>query len=93
VQASRILESNEAEKITNIENQIARQQNIIALTQSKSEVSKSDKSLALEKLRSQLATMRTSRNLLIANEDKTITGIQNDVSIAQADLNKEYIAS
>jgi len=90
---SNILESNESEKITNIENQIAKQHNIIALIQSKSEVTKTDKSLALERLKSQLATMRKSRDLLIANEDKTITSIQNDISVARADLNKEYIAS
>ena len=60
----------------------------------------SERLLQIEKLESEIdileawvATLTQSRKLLSANENKQITSASNGVSIAQADLNKEYVAT
>jgi len=53
----------------------------------------SEKSLQVEKLKAELNTLIQSKKLLGATENKNITAIKNDISLAQADLNKEYIQS
>ena len=88
-----ILQNNEAEKIANLESKIEKQLNVVALVTSKLNIMETDKSLQLEKLKAQLETMKKSRDLLVASEDQNLTGIRNDLWIARADLNKEYVAS
>ena len=54
---------------------------------------KSSKSLQLEKLKAELETLKKSRDLLEAQEDKSVTAIKNSIAVAKADLNSEYIRS
>lgn len=93
VLSHQILQNSEAEKIANLESKIEKQLNVVALVTSKLNIMETDKSLQLEKLKAQLLTMKKSRDLLIASEDQNLTGIRNDLWIARADLNKEYVAS
>jgi len=53
----------------------------------------SSKSLQLEKLKAELETLRKSRDLLEAQEDRSVTAIKNEIAVAKADLNSEYIKS
>lgn len=53
----------------------------------------SSKSLQLQKLKAELETIKKSKNLLEAQEDKSLTLIENEIAIARADLNSEFIKS
>ena len=53
----------------------------------------SDKSLLLNKLKAELETLKKSKLLLIAKENQNITSIKNEISVAQSNLNKEYVSS
>lgn len=54
---------------------------------------KSDKSLQIEKLKADLNVFKGSKDILIANEDKSITNIKNDILIARSNLDNEYLKS
>ena len=88
-----IIETSQKEKIENLEEQIRKQENILALLESKSLVIESTKTLQLQKIRSEITTLEKSRDLLIANENKNITSIKNEIQVAKANLNREYISS
>lgn len=53
----------------------------------------SSKSLQINKLKAELETIKKSKNLLEASENKWITSIENEIAIAKAGLNNEYIKS
>lgn len=53
----------------------------------------SSKSLQLEKLKAELETLKKSRTLLKAQEERSVTAIKNEIAVAKADLNSEYIKS
>lgn len=98
----KIISASEDEKISAIEQKIEEQKAKIQRIKSEAELfttdnsiklTESEKKLQIEKLTAELETLRKSRALLVANEDKQITSAENSVAIAQADLNKEYIAS
>ena len=98
----KVLEVSEAEKIASIEQKIEEQKAKIQRVESDSklfitdnsvQITESEKKLQVEKLTAELDTLRKSRDLLVANQDKQITWASNSVAIAQADLNKEYVAS
>ncbi len=102
VASLKIVEVSEAEKISAIEQKIEEQKakiqrvksdNELFTTDNSVELTESEKKLQVEKLTAELDTLRKSRDLLVANEDKQITSAANSVAIAQADLNKEYVAS
>ena len=88
-----VLEVTQKEKIENIELQISKKENEIALLWTKSNSIESEKQLAVSKLYAEIETLKKSKELLIANEDRWITNIENDIAIAKADLNSEYIKS
>jgi hypothetical protein len=44
-------------------------------------------------MKAEIETLIKSRNLLVANENRNITALENEIAIAQADLNSEYIKS
>lgn len=81
--------------------------NTLIITDNSVELTESEKELSVQKLESEieilkagvqtlttrLSTLYKSKWVLIANEDKQITSAANGVATAQADLNKEYIAS
>ncbi len=54
---------------------------------------KTNTSLQLETLKASLETLKKSKNLLIANENISITTLKNEIAVANADLNSEYIKS
>lgn len=98
----KVLEVSEAEKISGLEQKIEEQKAKIArvesdnnlfITDNSVKLTESEKNLQVEKLTAELDTLRKSRDLLVANENKQITSASNSVAIAQADLNKEYVAS
>ena len=98
----KVLEVSEAEKISGLEQQIEQQKAKIArvesdnnlfVTDNSVKLTESEKNLQVEKLTAELDTLRKSRSLLVANENKQITSASNSVAIARADLNKEYVAS
>lgn len=98
----KVLEVSELERIQSIEQKIEEQKAKIERVESDStlfvtdnsvQLTQSEKKLQVEKLTAELDTLRKSRALLVANENKQITSASNSVAIAQADLNKEYIAS
>ncbi|MCP4524033.1 MAG: HlyD family efflux transporter periplasmic adaptor subunit, partial [Candidatus Gracilibacteria bacterium] len=89
----KILEVSQKEKIENIEIQILKKENEIALLSTKSESTEAEKSLAASKISAGIETLKKSRDLLIANEDKAIISLENEIRIAKADLNNEYIKS
>ena len=88
-----VLDVAQKEKIENIELQISKQENEIALLWTKSHSTESEKSLAVSKLSAEIETLQKSKELLIASEDRLIADIENDIIIAKADLNSEYIKS
>lgn len=97
-----ILTSNEEEKIDNLEKKIIEQKSKIKLandnysyfsSDSSIDLSKSDKDLIISKLESEINTLKKSKQVLISSENQKITNAKNNILIAQADLNKEYIAS
>jgi len=89
----KVLEVAQKEKIENIELQISKKENEIALLLTKSSSTESEKRLAVEKLKAQIETLKKSRDLLVANENKAIITLENEIAIAKADLNSEYIKS
>ena len=98
----KVLEVSEAEKISGLEQQIEQQKAKIArvesdnnlfVTDNSVKLTESEKNLQVEKLTAELDTLRKTRSLLVANENKQITSASNSVAIARADLNKEYVAS
>lgn len=54
---------------------------------------KLEKSLQIEKLKAELKTLISWKSLLIANEDKGITGMLSEIQVAKADLNREFVSS
>ncbi|MDD2871783.1 MAG: HlyD family efflux transporter periplasmic adaptor subunit [Candidatus Gracilibacteria bacterium] len=54
---------------------------------------KLEKSLQIEKLKAELKTLISGKSLLIANEDKGITGMLSEIQVAKADLNREFVSS
>lgn len=88
-----VLEQNQKEKIDNIQLQISKVENELSLIWTKSISTESDKTLAVSKLNSEIETLKKSRDLLIASEDKSIVALENEISIAKAELNNEYISS
>lgn len=102
VSGLKVLEVSETEKIQSAEQEIEEQKAKIQRVQSDSslfitdnsvQLTLSEKQLQTQKLSAELETLRKSRDLLVANENKQITWASNSVAIAQADLNKEYVAS
>lgn len=89
----RVLELTQKEKIENIELQISKKENELTLILAKSGTTQSEKQLVISKLKAEIETLKKSKNLLVANEDKTITSLENEIAIAKADLNSEYIKS
>ncbi len=89
----RILETWQKEKIENIETKVFQKENELTLLGSKSNSTESEKRLAISKLEESIKTLKKSRDLLIANEDKTIVALENEIAIAKANLNNEYIKS
>ena len=81
------------EKIQNIEVQIAQKENELALLWSKNNSIWADKNLTVSKMKAEIDTLIKTKDLLIANENKNIVSIENDISIARADLNSESIKS
>lgn len=88
-----VLEVTQEEKVENIKLQISKKENEISLLWTKVDSTQSEKSLNVSKLKAEIDTLKKSRDLLIANEDKVITTIKNDIAIAKANLNNEYIKS
>lgn len=91
--AYKILEVTQKEKIDNLELLILKKQNEIDLLWAKTLSTQSDKNLWVSKLKTNIDTLKKSRDLLIANEDKAITMLKNEIEIAKADLNNEWIKS
>lgn len=98
----KVLEVSETEKLSGLEQKIEEQKakiqrvesdSVLFVTDNSVKLTESEKNLQVEKLSSELDTLRKSKDLLVANENKQITGASNSVAIAQADLNKEYVAS
>jgi multidrug efflux pump subunit AcrA (membrane-fusion protein) len=98
----RVLEVSETEKISGVEQQIEEQKskiqrvesdNTLFITDNSVKLTESEKELQSQKLSAELDTLRKSKDLLVANENKQITSASNWVAIARADLNKEYVAS
>ena len=81
------------EKIQNIEVQITKKENELALLNTKNNSIWADKNLSVSKMKAEIDTLIKSKELLIANENKNIVSIENDISIAKADLNNESIKS
>ncbi len=81
------------EKIQNIIVQIMTQENEIALLWTKNNIIWFDKSLTVSKMKAEIDTLIKSKELLIANENKNIVSIENEISIAKANLNSESIKS
>lgn len=88
-----VLEISQKEKIENIESQISKKENEISLLWTKSISVQSEKRLAVEQLKASIETLKKSKDLLIANENKDIINLENEISIAKANLNVEYIKS
>ncbi len=88
-----VLISEQIEKIQNIELQISQKENEISLLSTQSRSTDAEKSLMVSKIKAEIDTLKASKNLLIANENKSITSIENEIAIAQADLNSEYLKS
>jgi multidrug efflux pump subunit AcrA (membrane-fusion protein) len=100
--ALKVLKLSETEKISGVEQKIEEQKTKIQRVESDSalfvtdnsvKLTESEKELQVEKLSAELDTLRKSKDLLVANENKQITSASNSVAIARADLNKEYVAS
>ena len=89
----KVLEIKQKEKIENIELQISKKENEISLLWTKINSTESEKRLVIEQLKAKIETLKKSKDLLIANEDKAITMLENEIFIAKADLNSEYIKS
>lgn len=89
----KVLVVSHKEKIENIELQISQKENEISLLSTQSHSTDSEKSLMVSKIKADIETLIASKNLLIANENKSITSIENEIAIAQADLNSEYLKS
>lgn len=89
----KVLEIKQKEKIENIELQISKKENEISLLWTKINSTESEKKLVIEQLKAKIETLKKSKDLLIANEDKSITMLENEISIAKANLNSEYIKS
>lgn len=87
----KILWVNQNEKIQNIIVQIDTKENEIDLLQTKNWVISADQNLAVSKMKAEIDTLIKSKELLIANENKNIVSIENEISIAKADLNSESI--
>ena len=75
-------------KISSLESDIA-----LYKDENSVELIRSEKSLKTWTLQAEIATLRKSKKLLIANENMKITRAWNDLSEAKADLNKEYVES
>lgn len=88
-----VLDLAQKEKIDNISTLISQKENEIALVLTRSNSTQSDKSLAITKLKEEILTLKKSKELVIANENKSITDIENEISIARAQLNNVYIES
>ena len=102
ISSLKVLEVTENEKIQSAEQKIEEQKAKIQRVQSDTnlfttdnsvQLTESEKKLQVEKLSAELDTLRKSRALLVANENKLVTSASNNVAIAKADLNKEYVAS
>ena len=102
IASHKVLEVSETEKLSGLEQKIEEQKAKIQRVESDStlfvtdnsvKLTESEKNLQVEKLSAELDTLRKSKDLLVANENKQITTASNSVAIAQADLNKEYVAS
>ena len=102
VSSLKVLEVTENEKIQSAEQKIEEQKAKIQRVQSDTnlfttdnsvQLTESEKKLQIERLTAELDTLRKSRALLVANENKQITSASNSVAMAKADLNKEYVAS
>lgn len=89
----KVLEVSQKEKNENIELKVSQKENEISLLLTKSDSTEAEKSLAVEKQKAQIETLKKSRDLLVANENKNIIALENEVAIAKADLNSEYIKS
>lgn len=88
-----ILKVAQKEKIENISTKISQKENELLLLWTKSQATQSDKTLLVTKLQAEIDTLQKSRDLLIANQNNSITTIKNEVSIAKAELNNQYIES
>lgn len=88
-----ILIVSQTEKIENIQLQIQKKQQQLELLWTKFLSIESEKSLNISQIQTEIESLKATKNLIIANENKVITGIQNDISVAQAELNSQNISS
>lgn len=88
-----IINNSQNEKIENLEILIEKKENEIALLTTKTTTLESEKNLWLSRILLEIENLKKSRNVLIANEQKNITTIQNDINIAKSELNNEFIKS
>ena len=88
-----VIASSQNEKLDKISDDIEKQKESLELTASKYLTVESDKQREIEKLTAELETLRASKNVLVASQDKQVTQASNNLAIARADLNKEYVAS
>jgi len=102
IASQKVLEVSETEKLSGLEQKIEEQKakiqrvesdSVLFVTDNSVKLTQSEKNLQVEKLTAELDTLRKSKDLLVANENKQITSASNSVAIARADLNKEYVAS
>lgn len=88
-----ILIVSQTEKIENIVLQIQQKQQQLALLWSKYISVESEKSLNTSQIQTEIDSLKASKQLIIANESKVITSIENDISVAQAEFNSQNISS
>lgn len=88
-----VIASSQNEKLDKISDDIEKQKESLELTASKYSTVENDKQWEIEKLTAELETLKASRGVLIANQEKQVTQASNNLAIARADLNKEYVAS
>jgi hypothetical protein len=89
----KILEVSQNEKIENLETKISQKKNELSLLGSKSNSTLTEKTLAISKIKAAIETLKSSKILSIANENKAIVALQNEIAIAKADFNSEFIKS
>lgn len=88
-----ILESNQNEKIENLESQILQKENELKLLLTRWKTLTWEKELTIKKIKSEIETLKKSKESIIANENRTIVDLENQINISKSELNNEYIKS
>lgn len=81
------------EKIENLERLIEKKKNQLALSNNKYQTLLSEKSLVTQNIISVIKNLEESKKLLLANEEKMITDIENQISLAQVELQETTLKS